>query len=185
MPSVWRSARRKKKRKHRELHPGTPPPEGEVVEQNQEKKSGWIYEYATPPPPEQCLSDDEVKPDDVISQQPENVLPVLFPPLYMVSSSVQITMMAPVESKFSQACGDVDKEAESRPKVAEWRYGPAQLWYDMLGVPENGSNFNYGFKLKEHQPDETEKQDPPKEVTETIQEVCIYITMFLGGICIY
>uniref|UniRef100_A0A3P8RZU8 Transcription initiation factor TFIID subunit n=1 Tax=Amphiprion percula TaxID=161767 RepID=A0A3P8RZU8_AMPPE len=119
MPSVWRSARRKKKRKHRDPQPGTPPPEGEPSEQSQEKKSGWLYEYAPPPPPEQCLSDDE------------------------------ITMMAPVESKFSQTCGDGDKEAESRPKVAEWRYGPAQLWYDMLGVPEDGSNFNYGFKLKE------------------------------------
>uniref|UniRef100_A0A7N8YC84 Transcription initiation factor TFIID subunit n=1 Tax=Mastacembelus armatus TaxID=205130 RepID=A0A7N8YC84_9TELE len=119
MPSVWRSARRKKKRKHRDPQPGTPPPEGEPAEQSQEKKSGWIYEYALPPPPEQCLSDDE------------------------------ITMMAPVESKFSQTCGDGDKEAESRPKVAEWRYGPAQLWYDMLGVPEDGSNFNYGFKLKD------------------------------------
>lgn len=66
--------------------------------------------------------------------------------------------MAPVESKFSQACGDGDKETESRPKVAEWRYGPAQLWYDMLGVPEDGSNFNYGFKLKE----KMEKQDIPE-----------------------
>uniref|UniRef100_A0A1A8GXV0 Transcription initiation factor TFIID subunit n=2 Tax=Nothobranchius korthausae TaxID=1143690 RepID=A0A1A8GXV0_9TELE len=140
MPSVWRSARRKKKRKHRDPHPGTPPPEGEGSEPNQEKKSGWISELAPPPPPEQCLSDDE------------------------------ITMMAPVESNFSQACGDVDKEAESRPKVAEWRYGPAQLWYDMLGVPEDGSSFNYGFKLKEQQSDETEKPDPPKEVTETPQE---------------
>uniref|UniRef100_A0A671VTW0 Transcription initiation factor TFIID subunit n=1 Tax=Sparus aurata TaxID=8175 RepID=A0A671VTW0_SPAAU len=121
MPSVWRSARRKKKRKHRDPQPGTPPPEGEPTEQSQEKTSGWIYEYAPPPPPEQCLSDDE------------------------------ITMMAPVESKFSQTCGDGDKEAESRPKVAEWRYGPAQLWYDMLGVSEDGSNFNYGFKLKEEQ----------------------------------
>uniref|UniRef100_A0A8C4ITH0 Transcription initiation factor TFIID subunit 1 n=1 Tax=Dicentrarchus labrax TaxID=13489 RepID=A0A8C4ITH0_DICLA len=121
MPSVWRSARRKKKRKHRDPQPGTPPPEGETTEQSQEKKSGWVYEYAPPPPPEQCLSDDE------------------------------ITMMAPVESKFSQTCGDGDKEAESRPKVAEWRYGPAQLWYDMLGVSEDGSNFNYGFKLKEDQ----------------------------------
>uniref|UniRef100_A0A3P9HG75 TAF1 RNA polymerase II, TATA box binding protein (TBP)-associated factor n=1 Tax=Oryzias latipes TaxID=8090 RepID=A0A3P9HG75_ORYLA len=92
MPSVWRSARRKKKRKHRDPQPGTPPPEGEVSEPGQEKKSGWIYEYALPPPPEQCLSDDE------------------------------ITMMAPVESKFSQTCGDGDKETESRPKVAEWRY---------------------------------------------------------------
>uniref|UniRef100_A0A4W6FU55 Transcription initiation factor TFIID subunit n=1 Tax=Lates calcarifer TaxID=8187 RepID=A0A4W6FU55_LATCA len=127
MPSVWRSARRKKKRKHRDPQPGTPPPEGESAEQNQEKKSGWIYEYAAPPPPEQCLSDDE------------------------------ITMMAPVESKFSQTCGDGDKETETRPKVAEWRYGPAQLWYDMLGIPEDGSNFNYGFKLKENQSSEPQE----------------------------
>ncbi|XP_070772950.1 transcription initiation factor TFIID subunit 1 [Enoplosus armatus] len=141
MPSVWRSARRKKKRKHRDPQPGTPPPEGEPIEQSQEKKSGWLYEYAPPPPPEQCLSDDE------------------------------ITMMAPVESKFSQTCGDGDKEAESRPKVAEWRYGPAQLWYDMLGVSEDGGNFNYGLKLKEEESSEPEKQDKPKEITETAHEV--------------
>lgn len=79
--------------------------------------------------------------------------------------------MAPVESKFSQTCGDGDKEAESRPKVAEWRYGPAQLWYDMLGVPEDGSNFNYGFKLKEDQPSESQKEETPKEITEAPQEV--------------
>ncbi|KAM4546899.1 transcription initiation factor TFIID subunit 1 isoform 3-T3 [Fundulus diaphanus] len=141
MPSVWRSARRKKKRKHRDPQPGTPPPEEDLAEQSQEKKSGWIYEYALPPPPEQCLSDDE------------------------------ITMMAPVESKFSQASGDADKETESRPKVAEWRYGPAQLWYDMLGVPEDGSNFNYGFRLKEDPSSETEEQDLLKEITEPPQEV--------------
>lgn len=80
-------------------------------------------------------------------------------------------MMAPVESKFSQSCGDGEKETESRPKVAEWRYGPAQLWYDMLGVPEDGSNFSYGFKLKE-KTSEFEKQDAPQEVTETALVVC-------------
>uniref|UniRef100_A0A672JP09 Transcription initiation factor TFIID subunit n=1 Tax=Salarias fasciatus TaxID=181472 RepID=A0A672JP09_SALFA len=146
MPSVWRSARRKKKRKHRDPQPGTPPPEGEPSEQTPEKKSGWIYEYAPAPPPEQCLSDDE------------------------------ITMMAPVESKFSQTCGDGDKEAEARPKVAEWRYGPAQLWYDMLGVPEDGRGFNYGFKLKETPSDEPQKEDTPKETTQTSQEVFLMVT---------
>lgn len=25
------------------------------------------------------------------------------------------------------------------PNVADWRFGPAQLWYDILGVPETGS----------------------------------------------
>ncbi|XP_062309245.1 transcription initiation factor TFIID subunit 1 isoform X5 [Osmerus eperlanus] len=130
MPSVWRSARRKRRRKHRDPQPGTPPPEGEPMDQGSELKSGWEYEYASAPPPEQCLSDDE------------------------------ITMMAPVESKFSQASGDGDKVAESRPKVAEWRYGPAQLWYDMLGVPEDGSGFQYGFRLKEENDDEKEEEEP-------------------------
>lgn len=62
--------------------------------------------------------------------------------------------MAPVESKFSQSTGDTDKVTDTKPRVAEWRYGPARLWYDMLGVPEDGSGLNYGFKLKkmEHKP---------------------------------
>ncbi|XP_033954801.1 transcription initiation factor TFIID subunit 1 isoform X2 [Pseudochaenichthys georgianus] len=141
MPSVWRSARRKKKRKHRDPQPGTPPPEGEPTETSPDKKSGWIYEYALPPPPEQCLSDDE------------------------------ITMMAPVESKFSQTCGDGDKETEARPKVAEWRYGPAQLWYDMLGVPEDGSYFNYGFRLKEEQSSEHQEHDTLTKIKETSHKI--------------
>ncbi|TRZ01483.1 hypothetical protein DNTS_031895 [Danionella cerebrum] len=124
MPSVWRSARRKRKRKQKEPQfdgAATGDPESQLAEPEPKKKSGWDYEYAPPPPPEQCLSDDE------------------------------ITMMAPVESKFLQVSGEGDKVSEVRPKVAEWRYGPAQLWYDMLGVPEDGSGFRYGFKLREDQ----------------------------------
>ncbi|MGH0165569.1 UNVERIFIED_CONTAM: hypothetical protein FKN15_048973 [Acipenser sinensis] len=65
MPSVWRSARRKRKKKHREPQADMPPSEGEAGEAGTDKKSGWDYEYAPPPPPEQCLSDDEVKiPDE-------------------------------------------------------------------------------------------------------------------------
>ncbi|NXU14276.1 TAF1 factor, partial [Pardalotus punctatus] len=127
VPSVWRSARRKRKKKHRELAQEVQIQEGEVVvESGVEGKSPWEYEFAAPPPPEQCLSDDE------------------------------ITMMAPVESKFSQSTGDIDKVTDTKPKVAEWRYGPAQLWYDMLGIPEDGSGFDYGFKLKEKNEQEAE-----------------------------
>uniref|UniRef100_A0A8B9IVH4 Transcription initiation factor TFIID subunit n=1 Tax=Amazona collaria TaxID=241587 RepID=A0A8B9IVH4_9PSIT len=128
VPSVWRSARRKRKKKHRELAQEMQIQEGEVVvESGMEGKSPWEYEFAAPPPPEQCLSDDE------------------------------ITMMAPVESKFSQSAGDTDKVTDTKPKVAEWRYGPAQLWYDMLGIPEDGSGFDYGFKLKEKKEEEETK----------------------------
>uniref|UniRef100_A0A3B4D1U0 Bromo domain-containing protein n=1 Tax=Pygocentrus nattereri TaxID=42514 RepID=A0A3B4D1U0_PYGNA len=125
MPSVWRSARRKRKKKHRDAHSDTPIADGEsqALEGGTNKKSGWEYEYAPPPPPEQCLSDDE------------------------------ITMMAPVESKSMQVVCEGDKVTDLRPKVAEWRYGPAQLWYDMLDVPEDGSGFHYGFKLREETPE--------------------------------
>lgn len=92
--------------------------------------------------------------------------------LLCLLSFVQITMMAPIESKFSQTCGEGDKETETRPKVAEWRYGPAQLWYDMLCVPEDGSNFNYGFKLKEKQPSEPEQPEKVNEITEAPPQVC-------------
>ncbi|XP_060106041.1 transcription initiation factor TFIID subunit 1 isoform X8 [Heteronotia binoei] len=141
VPSVWRSARRKRKKKHRELTQEVQIQEGEATaETGVEGKSPWEYEFAPPPPPEQCLSDDE------------------------------ITMMAPVESKFSQSTGDADKVADTRPKVAEWRYGPAQLWYDMLGIPEDGSGFDYGFKLKECQEEEEEPVDPEGERDELLAD---------------
>lgn len=38
---------------------------------------------------------------------------------------------------------------DSGPKDADWRFGPAQLWYDMLDVPETGEGFDYGLKTKE------------------------------------
>uniref|UniRef100_A0A671LD25 Transcription initiation factor TFIID subunit 1-like n=1 Tax=Sinocyclocheilus anshuiensis TaxID=1608454 RepID=A0A671LD25_9TELE len=137
MPSVWRSARRKRKRKQREPQSdmATGDNESQPPEPGAKKKTGWDYEYAPPPPPEQCLSDDE------------------------------ITMMAPVESKFLQVSGEGDKVSEVRPKVAEWRYGPAQLWYDMLGVPEDGSGFHYGFKLRDDQ-----KQDTTDTAAKTEDE---------------
>uniref|UniRef100_A0A8V5GKA8 Transcription initiation factor TFIID subunit n=1 Tax=Melopsittacus undulatus TaxID=13146 RepID=A0A8V5GKA8_MELUD len=141
VPSVWRSARRKRKKKHRELAQETQIQEGEVVvESGMEGKSPWEYEFAAPPPPEQCLSDDE------------------------------ITMMAPVESKFSQSAGDTDKVTDTKPKVAEWRYGPAQLWYDMLGIPEDGSGFDYGFKLKEKKEEEETKGHTDEEDTKLMDE---------------
>lgn len=47
--------------------------------------------------------------------------------------------------------GDGEKASDrdpNKPHEADWRYGPAQLWYDMLDVPLSGANFDYGFKVK-------------------------------------
>lgn len=53
------------------------------------------------------------------------------------------------DNQSSSGNGKLDKDKDNKPQVAEWRYGPAQLWYDMLGVDESGEGFNYGFKAKD------------------------------------
>ena len=32
--------------------------------------------------------------------------------------------------------------------TSEWRFGPAQYWYDLFGFPEDGRGFDYGFRMK-------------------------------------
>ena len=57
-------------------------------------------------------------------------------------------MLEPMEPDPDQKDSDTDKNKDIKPKIAEWRYGPAQYWYDMLSVPESGEGFDYGFKCK-------------------------------------
>lgn len=57
--------------------------------------------------------------------------------------------MKPEEKNRSGNKGsESSKSNELTPDFAAWRYGPAKLWYEMLGVPENGEGFDYGFELK-------------------------------------
>lgn len=57
--------------------------------------------------------------------------------------------MCPIEDKSHSGKPDQTDNNNMGPKVADWRFGPAQVWYDMLEVPETGEGFNYGFKIKE------------------------------------
>ncbi|KAI8725798.1 transcription initiation factor TFIID subunit 1, partial [Biomphalaria glabrata] len=53
----------------------------------------------------------------------------------------------PIDHKSSRGqsgSDDMDQDLE----VAPWRYGPAQYWYDHLGLDETGQGFHYNFKAK-------------------------------------
>lgn len=54
-----------------------------------------------------------------------------------------------MEDREQQKEKNNNETMDMGPKVADWRFGPAQLWYDMLDVPETGEGFDYGFKTKE------------------------------------
>ncbi|XP_039293213.1 transcription initiation factor TFIID subunit 1 [Nilaparvata lugens] len=130
LPQIWRSVRkRRKRRKHLDRHHHHQSDSGSDNESYRNKKRGWTFNFAPPPPPEMCASDDEKK------------------------------LLQPQEDKVQNKSPDNGENPDMGPKAADWRFGPAQVWYDMLDVPETGEGFNYGFKLKE----KTEDNETPKE----------------------
>ena len=58
-------------------------------------------------------------------------------------------MLRNTEDKATNDSGEGEKTNTKKPEIAEWRYGPAQLWYDMLGVDDAGEDFDYGLRCKE------------------------------------
>ncbi|CAH3126773.1 unnamed protein product [Porites lobata] len=57
-------------------------------------------------------------------------------------------------------------------EICQWRHGPAALWYEMLGVNEDGKNLDYGFKLKEKPEDEEDGTPRPKSPVSLPAEDC-------------
>lgn len=49
----------------------------------------------------------------------------------------------------SSAGGAAGVGKRVNPGTLSWRFGPAKVWYDQIGVPEDGSSLSYGFKVKE------------------------------------
>lgn len=39
-----------------------------------------------------------------------------------------------------------NQQGDDDDEPPPWRYGPAQMWYDRLGLPEKPHRFDYGFK---------------------------------------
>ena len=64
----------------------------------------------------------------------------------------------PYQDKFvaypmsdAQAAGNgpsLERSHLPDPETSEWRFGPARVWYDLMGVPEDGQGFSYGYKMK-------------------------------------
>ncbi|XP_066256544.1 transcription initiation factor TFIID subunit 1 [Euwallacea similis] len=94
------------------------------------KNRGWFFDYAINVAPESVMSDDEEK------------------------------FLKPAEQHNEANKEDMEKRDETGPKAADWRFGPAQIWYDMLEVPEGGDGFNYGFKLKDEKEVSSKLEEP-------------------------
>ncbi|KAL3880165.1 hypothetical protein ACJMK2_032430 [Sinanodonta woodiana] len=120
------------------------PVETELVHQAEIQQWRIQLNFGRLPEPEECMSDDEEK------------------------------MMKDLETNISKNKQENDDDGEGQIKVAAWRYGPAQYWYDLLEVDETGQNFDYGFKVK--QEEETEEKKTSKNELEFPDEAFLMVT---------
>ncbi|XP_076037164.1 transcription initiation factor TFIID subunit 1-like [Oratosquilla oratoria] len=147
LPKIWKSVKRKRKKRLPEDSPRV----GSDDSSSLPEENGCVYEigkglqlcFGPEPPPELCLPDDEEK--FIESQE--------------------------AESHNKGKKGDDGNNIDAnKPREADWRFGPAQLWYDMLDVPAMGDNFDYGFKIFSQIIPEEPSTDKSKEhFTEEIK----------------
>ena len=69
------------------------------------------------------------------------------PPRELLASDDEDWLLSGADDHHSQK-GAGRKRGRSSGRTCAWRHGPAKYWYDQLNVPEDGSTFDYGFKLK-------------------------------------
>ncbi|XP_011313489.1 transcription initiation factor TFIID subunit 1, partial [Fopius arisanus] len=124
----------RRRRKKKRHHDTRDSDSGSDQDERRLKFKGWKMNYGQEAPPEVIASDDEAK------------------------------LLRPMEDKEQGGkAGESGDNGDMEPKVADWRFGPAQIWYDMLEVPETGDGFNYGFKI-------SEKKNYPSNGTERPQD---------------
>ncbi|XP_016997522.2 transcription initiation factor TFIID subunit 1 isoform X6 [Drosophila takahashii] len=121
LPQIWRHVRKRRRKRNQSRDQKLTNTGGSDSPSDTEepRKRGFSLHYASEPTPAECMSDDEDK------------------------------LLGDFNSEDVRPEGPENGEnCDQKPKVADWRYGPAQIWYDMLEVPDSGEGFNYGFKTK-------------------------------------
>ncbi|KAM7364185.1 TATA-box binding protein associated factor 1 isoform 2-T2 [Cochliomyia hominivorax] len=142
LPQIWRHVKKRRRKRKQSRDLKTHNPGSDSTSDSEEpRKKGFGIYYGPEPNPVQCQSDDEDKLLSIFNDE---------------------------DVKHEPESGENN---ENKPKIADWRYGPAQIWYDMLEVPDSGDGFNYGFKIR-HEPKNSKgmqhikKEEPKEEVKE-------------------
>ncbi|KAK9885772.1 hypothetical protein WA026_013642 [Henosepilachna vigintioctopunctata] len=148
LPNIWKNVRRKRRKKRNKDTSQHMHDSDSNSEEDKPKTRGWFIDYAPDPPPEQCRSDDEEK------------------------------FLKPAEHNSTDNKPDAQAKDDTGPKAADWRFGPAQMWYDMLEVPETGENFDYGFKMSNQKEKADQESEPnePKEADSFPDDAFLMVT---------
>ncbi|KAK7072813.1 Transcription initiation factor TFIID subunit 1 [Halocaridina rubra] len=145
LPKIWKSVKRRK-RKRLSVH-----------------ELDDVHNHS----PDDGFMSDEAPFSDFMKHFELKWGPEPSPDMCMQDDGVRFSLEQDQDTECGKHMGENSKHNDNdpnKPHEADWRYGPAQLWYDMLDVPLAGSNFNYGFKIKE-------KDEPGVVKTECVSSL--------------
>ena len=91
--------------------------ESEDFPEEEKEPKEICFNFGPPPPPEMCQPDDEER------------------------------FLKPLEDPDSLNGKGKKADDDKGPNSADWRFGPAQLWYDILGVPETGTKVKCNYLI--------------------------------------
>lgn len=130
MPHVWKRKRRKK----------TP----------EEEKEGSGKKLRLGDESESGMDGEAVKDVDIDSEEDGIKLNLgKLPSSDDCLTDEEEILLRPIENRLSTSKQDKNADTEQKFEVPPWRFGPAQYWYDLMGIDETGENFSYGFKIKD------------------------------------
>jgi len=141
LPNTWKTVKRRR-RKRKILVEGQAA--ADLAEERDRERRGWDFQYCD------NLSSSEEESDDEATLCSEDSTPKK-----NEGKELGISRLGPPLPV---------------PPASIWRHGPAQLWYDMLNVPEDGENFDYGFQLKKTENEDQEKSSSEEETNENESE---------------
>ena len=105
------------------------------LKKRRRKELGQESEEGEPIPKEKCGWDYKVPlPTD--------------PNAYQECQSVRFHKPAEVEKEEVKEEKEVSEPEKKGPKPTDWRWGPAQYWYDMLELPEEVPDYDCGLKIR-------------------------------------
>ena len=84
------------------------------------------------------------------------------PAFYVEDQAVRFHRPAADKSEDVDEGQDKKKADDQKAKHTDWRWGPAQYWYDMLNVPDKVEDFDYNLKLAVDSIENSEANNPPK-----------------------
>ena len=70
------------------------------------------------------------------------------PDAYQECQSVRFHKPAEVEKEEVKEENETKEPEKKGPKPTDWRWGPAQYWYDMLELPEEVPDYDYGLTIR-------------------------------------